>query len=490
MNPLETRAKQTLDAYAFFDRGDRVAVGVSGGADSVALLSFLVSQRETYALTLVVCHLNHSLRGGESDRDEAFVRSLAERWRLPIEVRRADVLREAERRKLSVEAAGRAVRYGFFEEVAGPGGKIATAHTLSDSMETLLFNLARGTGVRGLRGIPPRRGNIVRPLIGVTRGEVLAYLGEQGLPHVEDSTNRELDRARNRIRHQVLPVLEEINPALSETLRGTMDRLAEQWALTEALGREARRTLSVRPGVCGTPGFLALPKPVGDHILLSLLEERSIPVSARRLDLMRRTIAEGGRLDLAGRSWFLAADGREFSLRKRIPPRPFAPVLLPGAFREREVRCPVPEGRMLVIRRTVRGGENSGNICGRPLKNAVDCDKIIGKVTVRTRRPGDRMKRPGRAGTRTLARWQAEAGVPAEERDRLLLLADDGGVIWAERIGVAERVQPTAGSSPAGTVAVEECCDEDGPGYLQGLVHDGGASARLPENRGGDHEGL
>ena len=168
---MEEQVLQTIARHKMLRQGDTVAVGVSGGADSVALLCFLYENRARWNLTLRVCHLNHSLRGEESLRDQRFVEDLARDLDLEFCLAVGDAAGEARLRGLSVEEAARELRYDFFRACAGPDGKIATAHTRSDSMETLLLNLTRGTGVRGLRGIPPVRDKIIRPLSDVTRQE-------------------------------------------------------------------------------------------------------------------------------------------------------------------------------------------------------------------------------------------------------------------------------------------------------------------------------
>ena len=211
-------------------KGDRVVVGVSGGADSVALLHCLTRDLPQYQLYPVVCHVNHKLRGAESDQDEAFVRSLCEHLGVPCHVLSEDVALLAEQRKIGVEVCGRELRYDFFTKTAAQYGenvKIATAHTLSDQAETVLFRLTRGAGLHGLCGIPPMRGAIIRPLLEVTRAEVESYLSGIGLEYRIDSSNRETVYARNRIRLKVVPELEKINPSFSETLCGTVESLRE-----------------------------------------------------------------------------------------------------------------------------------------------------------------------------------------------------------------------------------------------------------------------
>ena len=241
--PLEQKALLALRQYSLFTQGDRIAVGVSGGADSVALLRFLAVLREEYRWELIVCHIHHGLRGAEADRDEQFVRELAGQLGLPYAVRHIDAAALALENHLSVEEAGRNARYAFFAETAGEGGRIATAHTLDDTIETVLMNLIRGTGLHGLCGIPRIRGNIVRPLLDVTRAEVEEYLALLGQPYCTDSTNLSNDYTRNRVRHDILPRLRELNPNFTGAMARMLPQLAAQWGLTEQLAESAAQQL-------------------------------------------------------------------------------------------------------------------------------------------------------------------------------------------------------------------------------------------------------
>jgi tRNA(Ile)-lysidine synthase len=214
--------------------GDRVGVAVSGGADSVALLRILLDLAPELGIVLSVLHLNHNLRAAESDADEAFVRELSLTHGLDFQSESADVKARAASEKLSLEAAARQLRYGFFEKLLQQGSldRVATAHTIDDQAETVLLKLARGAGTRGLAGIyprlslkhpnigpSPRHHEIVRPLLGVRRAELEAYLRDLRQLWREDSSNRDLRHTRNRIRHEILPNLEkQVNPGVRDAL--------------------------------------------------------------------------------------------------------------------------------------------------------------------------------------------------------------------------------------------------------------------------------
>ena len=191
--------------------GDTLVCAISGGADSVALLFAFYLLKEKLGITLEAAHFNHRLRAEESDRDESFVRQLCDRYDIPLHVSGGDIVPG----KKGLEAAARDARYAFFQSLPG---KIATAHTADDNAETVLMHLVRGTGLKGLGGITPVRGNVIRPMLKVTRQDVEAFLEEWCLTHIEDSSNETDAFLRNRIRHHVMPLLKNENPRIAENL--------------------------------------------------------------------------------------------------------------------------------------------------------------------------------------------------------------------------------------------------------------------------------
>jgi len=218
--------RKTIEHYGMLGTGDKIVLGVSGGADSIALLYALHELRD-HDLELIVAHLNHGLRGDEAERDARFVEQVAQSLNLPFEYKEVNTLQFKEERQLSIEEAGRILRYEFFTDVFTKftADKIATAHTLDDQAETVLMRLFRGSGLRGLSGIPPVSGNIIRPLIETRRSEIEDFLNSSGIKWVEDSTNKEAVFLRNKIRLDLLPELKNYNPQIHTTLARTADIL-------------------------------------------------------------------------------------------------------------------------------------------------------------------------------------------------------------------------------------------------------------------------
>ena len=216
---LKEQAQRTIKKYGMLDHVGNVVVGVSGGADSMALLHILLSlSREAPGPRILAAHVQHHLRGAEAREDEAYVRHICKEWGVPLFVHEEDIAALAERRKTGLEETGRQVRYAYLEEIAARHApcRIATAHNRKDNMETVLLHLTRGCGLKGAAGIPPVRGAIIRPLLFCAREDIEAYCREQGIVYRQDSTNGDVAYSRNRIRREVLPSLTQINTGAEE----------------------------------------------------------------------------------------------------------------------------------------------------------------------------------------------------------------------------------------------------------------------------------
>lgn len=440
---MNDKVLEAIHKYRLISPGDSLAVGVSGGADSVALLHFLKSVAAEWRLSLTALHLNHRLRGAESNRDEAFVRRLCWDWHISLVVKSAPVSETARARGLSLEEAARELRYEFFAHSAA-GEKVATAHTLSDNAETVLLNLTRGTALRGLCGIPPARraaggGHvIVRPLLLCTRGEVEEYCGRHGLDYVNDSSNRDVHFARNRLRRDVTPVLLELNPGWYDNLAGTVDALREDADFLDGLAENALERASAGADRYARDALLSLPDPVQSRAVLRLLRLRGIPVDRKRVAQVRELLEAGtGGAQLSG-SWLARADERSLTL---LPAAEEAVEIQPIVLREPygDAELPVFPGKTLRIRVLDRSNfEETINNHANRFKNALDYDKIGKIVRIRQREPGDAIRIAGRGLTKSLKKLFNENAVPELQRQRMLVLAGGEGLLWAEGFGAAE----------------------------------------------------
>lgn len=267
-----------------------VTVALSGGADSVALLYAMLDLQKEHNITVRACHVNHRLRGAESDKDEEFVRRLCQNLEVELTVRSVDV-KSLQKKHQSIEETARSARYSFFAELPG---KIATAHTASDNAETIMLNLIRGTGLKGLCGIPPVRGNIIRPLIWCERFEIETFCRNRNLDYVTDSTNFSYEFTRNKVRLSLMPLIKEINPSFDCGITRMCNALREDSDYLENLA------LSVlRNDGCGVKKLKSLEKPILNRIIIALLSNNNISPSSLRISQIAEIIAnECGKINL------------------------------------------------------------------------------------------------------------------------------------------------------------------------------------------------
>lgn len=433
---LET-VKQTIEDYHMLNPGEPVLAALSGGADSVALLRALLA----LGYPVRAFHLNHCLRGAESDRDEAFCRALCERLGVPLTVERIDV--RAQTAGEGIEAAARRIRYERLV-AAAQGAKIATAHTADDNLETMLFHLARGTGPKGLAGIPPVRGDIIRPLIGAARAQVEAYLAELGQDFVTDSTNLSDDYTRNRIRHEVVPVLRQLNPSVC----GAAARLGGLLRQDEAYLHEqaaACLTRAARPD--GAWEVLPLQEAhpaVRSRALRLLAEQRGMPMrdfTAQHVQALGRLLeSTDPSAECILPHGFLAR--REYDAVRLE--KPGTPVERP------EIPLSVPfDGAVWqgTVRLCLRGLEKNEVFYKSFNTFCADCGTIdFASLCVRTRRAGDRLRLTGNGGSRTLKKLMIDRRIPRARRDGLAVVADRYGVIAVQDIGMDHSRLPAGGA--------------------------------------------
>ena len=428
--------------------GDAVIVALSGGADSVCLLTVL-KQLTAPAFLLRAVHVHHGIRGAEADRDEAFVRKLCESLSVPLCVAYCQVPAYAAEHGLSEEEAGRILRYQVLEKEAGtweqelPAGsrvKIALAHHRDDNAETILHHLLRGSGLTGLAGIRPVQGRRIRPLLCVGREEIRAYLEAGRISWCEDSTNQLPDYTRNRIRSQVLPLLKTaVNEQAEEHILqagqiiGQADAYLRQQA--EEIWQEA---------VCGREEDLAaIPLTVFVRqpeilktYLIRLMLDRLHPgwkdIGSRHFMAIAELAGKpvGSRLDLPG--GLMARTGYETLEIVRKTEQEVSVKTESGADGEIHGRQTVPELHMTVFSR-----QKDQEIPKNQYTKWFDYDKIKGTLSVRTRRTGDYLILPS-GGSKTIARYMIDEKIPKEKREKILLLAEGSHVLWVVGFRISE----------------------------------------------------
>ncbi len=456
---------ETIESFAMLGSGDHVLAAVSGGPDSVALLRALVLLSPRYGLRLTTAHLNHGLRGDEADREEAFVRRLSAGMDIPCITEKIDASGLQAGTGRSLEEVCREARYRFLEETARRCGavRIATGHHQDDQAETVLLNLIRGSGPEGLKGIAPvREPGIIRPLLGVSRGEILDFLGREGLPYMTDSSNASPAFLRNRIRSRLIPELSAAyNPKIVESLcrtaeilreedgylRAEAGRILEQWGVTPEKNGQLiplEPFLTLHPALQGriVKRLLEGPAPPGRggigyrHVKAVLALSRRDPNRGaasidlpdgvrveRREGALQVVRAEGG------------ARGRE-ARRAAGPPEGFCyPVEVPGEVWIRELDRTV---RFEFVARPSREAMRE-----QPRAAFLDFDRICLPMSLRSLRAGDRMHPLGMGGTKKMQDYFVDRKTPCDLRRRIPLLVDGRSVVWIAGERISERVRVT-----------------------------------------------
>lgn len=417
-------------------RESTVCCALSGGADSVALLFGMLAVGQEYDIRVTAVHVNHHLRGEESMRDEMFCRDLCRRLGVGLHVHHCDVMSYRNENGCSVETAARACRYEAF---SGEEGFIATAHTASDNLETILQRLARGTGLHGLCGIPVRRSRFIRPLLFASRQEVEEFLSELGETYVTDSSNESDDYTRNRIRHHIVPLLQELNPSVERTVSHMCRTLRRDDSYFESEAedyfcRHFREPACLRK-------LSDIPEAVRIRCMARLLELHGISYDARMLEDMEALVGTGGRCHLAGDYDCLVSQNelvltfKDNSL-KNIPRTEWQPG-----------EQSIYQGYTVTSRIICEKSEVDASIIDRNFTNCLlDYDKIKGCITLRGRVPGDRIQLAGRNFTTSIKK-RIQEDIPLHRRKTLHFLEDEEGTIYAEGIGTADRVKPVIGET-------------------------------------------
>ncbi|WP_283609406.1 tRNA lysidine(34) synthetase TilS [Faecalispora anaeroviscerum] len=447
--PAEELIWRTVKRYSMLTGAERVVAGFSGGADSMALVHFLWKA----GVPLLAAHVNHGLRGQAAAADEECVRRFCAERDIPLRVLHADAAAAAAEHGEGIEAAGRRIRYGFFEALCGPNDKIATAHTLSDQAETVLLHLTRGSGIKGLCGIPPVRGRVIRPLIGVTRAQVEDYCSGYDLRFVTDQSNFSREYARNRVRLDVIPALRELNPSFEQAVGRMTHLLAEDEACLSGLAVQVVQEARV-PGGWRIAPLSALPRPVLSRALRQIAEESGLPALSReRTEAAMRLLQAGsGRID-AGGGLFFAAQGGILHVVLPVQQKNSwsVPLQVPKTL--------TPGGREVIIRTLSRAEYENMPVKIRNLlfHNALDYDTIKNNSIIRGRRPGDAFSPAGRGVTKSLKKLMNEEKIPVSSRGGLLLLENSGQILWIETVGAAEQARIRPDTKQIAYISVKEC---------------------------------
>ena len=458
-NEMERRYNEILSRVRQFCRQEglfapetpgqpvRIAAAVSGGADSMALLRILLELKPEFGYELTACHVNHGLRGATADRDEEFVRESCRTLGVPLRVFRAEPDEIPEH---PGEDWARKLRYGCFDRLRMENGitRVATAHTATDQAETLLFRLARGTGLHGAAGIRPKREGFCRPVLCLTRQDTETLCRELGQPWVTDETNESDFYARNRIRHSALPALRSANSGAEENLARFCEKAARA---EEYFTRQAEQLLS--SAKAGEQEWLLVPLQAADPLILDTalhgLVSPERDAEEKYIRLLEQVIRQGsGAVQITGNVRFGVSRGK---LRREECPQewkkagtePVQPIHFEP---EKTPEYRLPGGWILKTRMIPAVFEEKTQVVHKKdLKNQADYAKITmlySALCLRCRQPGDRFRPAGRGLSKELRKWMNEAGIPPHQRRTWPLLAADSQVIWVGGEGFADGLAP------------------------------------------------
>lgn len=433
--PIIEHVEHVLTTELSVEPGSTILIAISGGVDSVVLLDILFILSFEHGYQLHLAHINHKLRDAEADRDEAFVRRLAKRYDLPCHVTHVETRPFARKHHLSIEEAARELRYRFLRQMCGTihAQYCAVAHTADDTAETLLLNLVRGSGLTGLAAIPPKRpltkkAMLIRPLLGITRQEIVRYATARTLEWEEDSTNADPSYTRNRIRHQVLPVLkEQLNPRIVETLARTAELLRQADGFIEsfiestfleiATIRDGRVELN-RNALSQMHQFLQ--GELIERALSELTDRRTLPQAA--VERVRRllTAETGTRQSVAGTITAIADRTHLVLSDESTLHTVYLPLFKLGTYQIGRVTITLEE----IDRNDVRLGAN-------PNIEYFDYDKLPYRLFLRTWQAGDRFAPIGMDGRQVLvADYLTNAKLSDYDRRTAVVLATATDIVW------------------------------------------------------------
>ena len=441
---IEEKVFSYVEKHHMLAAGDHVLCGLSGGADSVCLLYLLLAMKKHIPITITAVHVNHRLRE-EADADETFAKELCSKLELPFYREEADVKALAKAEGMTLEEAGRMARYQIFEQLADKlkATKVAVAHHANDQAETLLFHLCRGSGLTGLVGMRPVREQIIRPLLCLKREEIEVYLQIVGQSYVTDATNADSTFARNALRNQVIPVLEERVSSGSVAHMGQMAEIAGLACdyLEDCLQKELERCTKTEEGDTGSclrlilPVFETLHPYMKGQVLLACLAE----VSGSRKDLANVHVQAllslcekqvGSRLDLPyGIMAYRSYDSICFVKKEQKQADFFEKEIRLTEGVESRITLPGGKNLLLLLREVPQAGNSMENIPRKAYTKWIDYDKINGALMIRSPQTADFFYFSDK-NRKLVKDYMVNEKIPKEDRDRQLLLADGSHMVY------------------------------------------------------------
>lgn len=429
------KVTEAITRFNLLECTKHITVALSGGADSMALLGALCDLKAELNIEKIsAAHFNHGIRGEEAFRDQNFVADYCKKNDIELFVGSADVPQFAKEQGLSLELAARKLRYEFFETL--DTDLIATAHTASDNTETVLFNIARGTALSGLCGIPPKRDRYIRPLILCTRDDIENYCQKNGIDFVTDSTNLCDDYTRNKIRHNVVPILKEINAAVENAVSRMTASVREDDDFISGIAKSEYEKRIFEDGLKLT-NFDALHPAVAKRIIAMYCLDFDIEADNYHINSIYDSCLNGGKISL---------------------PKEMVAYVKDSVLKFQNANQTIQNVTFTVDIQKQNNDlfQNKQKVHNLLLKNILDCDKIVGQLELRSRQSGDTIRLKNKNCTKTLKKLFCEYKIPLELRENLPVLADSEGVVWIYKIGVAERAAADESSKNIYKISVEQ----------------------------------
>lgn len=418
MKKLEQEFLQQIEKYKLLSASDKVLVAISGGADSVALLYLL----KATGVTCAAAHCNFHLRGEESLRDEKFVRDLCEQLNITLHVIDFETEEYARQRHISIEMAARDLRYKYFHQLLNKHGytKIAVAHHLNDNAETLLLNLLRGTGLRGLTGMKHVNNNIIRPLLNFSKQDITTYLAEIGQDYVTDSSNLEADVVRNRIRIQLMPMMREINPIVDQSIHQTAIHLSEiEEYYQQAIQKDIDEISKKEKGFLLKVDIPLLMQKTSPHLLLF---EMLYPMgfNPSQIDSVYHSLQHTGAKFESGNIQLLI-DRNQILLQEKNIKEEDEVIFIPSAETELGNCC---------IKATIINAKELTEIPKTPEKVALDAEKILTPLTLRYTREGDKFQPFGMKGKKLVSDYMTDHKMSLFQKEQQCVVCSGDDIIW------------------------------------------------------------
>ncbi len=452
---------ETIQTHDMLKNANNVIVGFSGGADSVTLLHFLYffASEKNKKFKVEAVHVNHGIRGKEAERDENFVKEFCVRYGVKLTTKKIDVFKLAEVDKIGIEEAGRNARYKIFNSVASENpknSKIATAHTLSDSCETLIFNLARGSSLKGLCGIPPVRDNIIRPLINSTRGDIEVYCKYNNLDFVNDSTNFERDYTRNKIRLDIIPKLREINENFERTAGKNLVFLSNDEKYLDSIAEEKFNYVKLKSeNEYDAKKINDLQPSIKDRVIAKVIRgiDKNL-VRQRYIELVKELLGGGLDVNLPNNLKIVCENNilRVKNQRERTH-EPYWEY----PFSENVFLTEIKTNIIIKVKplsEYLKNKKRLGN------KNILDFEKIPCDSVIRNRRAGDKFCFSYRDVTKTVKKLMNELKIPENIRDKIPIMAHKNEVIWIDGVGVAKGFAPDKNTKKVAIIYKESKLDD------------------------------